>query len=120
IASILIKLAICYGVIGYTDGINSDYTVILLLPVVAAATTLNGLGTTIITVLACCSYLSFLLILDWEHYEFTPIGISYLGLRVIFLPVVAFLTFELAEANRNEAKRSQAVAEQLANANQSL
>ena len=36
-----------------------------------------------------------------------------IGLRVMFLPVVAFLTQQLAEANRVEARKYQAVAQQL-------
>src|SRR5947209_1156561 len=43
---ILVKLSICYFVMGWTDSINTSYYVILLLPVVSAATTLNLLGTT--------------------------------------------------------------------------
>src|SRR5690606_14340683 len=40
--------------------------------------------------------------------------------RVIFLPVVAFLTQQLAAANRVEAKKYQAAAEQLEEATRSL
>jgi Osmosensitive K+ channel histidine kinase len=120
ILSILIKLALCYGLIGYTGGISSSYHVILLLPVVSAATTLGGIGTAVTTVLACVSYLSFLLFVDWRSQELGPTAVGEIGLRVIFLPVVGFLTYQLAEANRVEAIRYQAVARQLAAANESL
>jgi signal transduction histidine kinase len=43
-----------------------------------------------------------------------------LGLRVMFLPVVAFLTQQLAESNRVEARKYQAAAEQLEDANRHL
>ena len=39
--STLIKLGVCYLLIGWTGGISSTYYVTLLLPVVSAATTLN-------------------------------------------------------------------------------
>ena len=120
VAALLIKVAICWAVVGYTNGINSEYTVILFLPVISAATTLNAFGAASITAIACLSYLSFLLFLDWSHVELDPMGISRLGLRVIVLPVVGFLTYQLAEANRVEARRYQAVAEQLATANAHL
>jgi two-component system sensor histidine kinase HydH len=120
ILSILIKLALCYVLIGYTGGISSSYHVILLLPVVSAATTLGGIGTAITTILACISYLSFLLFVDWRSQELDPTAISEIALRVILLPVVGFLTYQLAEANRVEAVRYQGVAKQLAAANESL
>ena len=116
----LIKLALCYLLIGWTGGISSTYYITLLLPVVSAATTLNLTGTSLITVLAIFAYLSFLLILDWSRYELTRYAAGELGIRVIFLPVVAFLTHQLAEANRVEARKYQAVAEQLEEANRHL
>ncbi|MBI3280991.1 MAG: hypothetical protein HYZ57_14240 [Acidobacteria bacterium] len=118
--AILLKLGLCYLLMGWTGGINSTYYVILLLPVVSAATMLNLIGTIAVTLLTCLSYLSFLLYLDWSRVEFTPEGMGQLGLRVVFLPVVGFVTFQLAEANRVEARKSQAVAQQLAEANRSL
>jgi two-component system sensor histidine kinase HydH len=118
--SVLIKLVLCYFLIGFTNSINSSFSVILLLPVVSAATTLTGFATAVITFLACLSYLSFLLFLDWGRWEFTSLAYSELGIRVIVLPVVGFLTYQLAEANRVEARRAQAAAEQLAIANRNL
>lgn len=120
VAAILIKLTLCYLLMGWSDGINSSYYVILLLPVVSAATTLNLLWTTVVTVVACLSYLSFLLYLDWGRWELTATAFGEIGLRVIFLPVVAFLTNQLAQQNRIEARRYQSAAEQLAEANQHL
>lgn len=118
--STLIKLALCYLLIGWTGGISSTYYVTLLLPVVSAATTLNLAGTALITVLAIAAYVSFLLMLDWSRYELSRYAVSELGIRVIFLPVVAFLTHQLAEANREEARKYQGVAKQLEEANRHL
>jgi two-component system sensor histidine kinase HydH len=120
VLAILIKLALCYLLIGWTDGISSTYYLILLLPVVSAATTLNISGTICFTLLACVAYLSFLGYLDWTRQELTPEAVSEIGLRVLFLVVVAFLTHQLAEANRVEARKYQAAAIQLEAANRSL
>ncbi len=111
--SLFLKLLLCYLLIGFTGGISSTYYLILMLPVVAAATSLGGWGTSVVVVIACCEYLSFLAFLDWGRQELTRDALGELGLRVIFLPVIGFLTQQLAEANRVEARKYQAVAEQL-------
>lgn len=120
--SIGIKLLLGFLLIGFTGGVTSSYHLILLLPVVSAATTLGLAGTMAVTLLACASYLLFVhpFFLDPARYELTREGMRILGLRVIFLPVVGFLTNQLAEANRMEAQRSQATAEKLAEANRHL
>jgi two-component system, NtrC family, sensor histidine kinase HydH len=120
ILAILIKLGLCFLLIGWTGGISSTYYLILLLPVVSAATTLNVSGTICFTLLACLTYLSFLGYLDWTSQELAPEAMGEIGLRVLFLVVVAFLTHQLAEANRVEARKYQAVAGQLEAANRSL
>ncbi|MBX5497272.1 MAG: hypothetical protein IRZ15_18195, partial [Bryobacteraceae bacterium] len=120
LVSILLKLVLGYLLIGVTGGIDSSYYAVLLVPVVSAATTLGLAGTAAVTFLACIGYLSFLFFVVWWGYELPPGEVGEISLRVIFLPVVGFLTFRLAEANRIEARRSQAVAEQLAKANRDL
>jgi signal transduction histidine kinase len=100
--------------------VNSSYYWSLLIPVVSAATTLGAAGTALFTVLACATYLSFLLSIDWTRYMIPPDQISELSLRLVFLAVVGYLTQRLAEANRTEARKAQAAAEQLAEANRSL
>lgn len=122
IVLVLLKLGVGFLLIGFTGGITSSYHLILLLPVVSAATSLGLLGTMLCTALACLSYLVFMhpVFLDPRRWELTREGIGVLSLRVIFLPVVAFLTNELARANREAAKRYQAAAAELAEANKSL
>lgn len=122
VALILLKLGLGFLLIGFTGGITSSYHLILLLPVVSAATSLGLLGTMLCTALACFTYLVFMhpVFLDPQRWELTREGIGVLSLRVIFLPVVAFLTNELARANREAARRYQATAAQLAEANKSL
>jgi len=64
-------------------------------------------------------YLSFLLFLGPD--EFIPSDqIGELIIRGLFLPAIGFLTSQLAEANRNEVRKSQAAAEELAEANRHL
>lgn len=119
IAAILVKFVLCYLLVGFTDGIESSYYWIFLLPVVSASTSLGLLGTVAFTVLADAAYVSFYFFLaeGW----FIPLDqVWQLTLRVLFFPIVAYLTYELAEANRVEARRYQAAAEQLTAANQSL
>lgn len=118
--SILIKLVLCYLLIGWTGGISSTYYLTLMLPVISAATTLSVPGTAFVILVACLEYLSFLFYLDWRHQELTRDAIGELGLRVVFLPVIGFLTQQLAEANRVEARKYQTAAEQLESANQHL
>jgi two-component system sensor histidine kinase HydH len=117
IPSVLLKLALCYPLIGYGGGISSGFYLVLFLPVISAATSFGLLGTTLSSLAACGMYLSFLLFLGPDQ-EIDDTG--ELILRVLFLPVVGFLTNQLAEAIRNEARKSQATAEKLAEANRHL
>jgi signal transduction histidine kinase len=114
------KVLLTYVLIGYTGGLNSSYYPLLILPVVSAATTLGAAGTLAFTAAASAAYLSFLLLLDWSRYSIPPDEVRELFLRVSILPIVGFLTYQLAEANRVAARKYQAVAEQLATANRSL
>jgi signal transduction histidine kinase len=122
IVAISLKLVLGFLLIGFTGGATSYYHLILLLPVVSAATSLGLVGTMVFTFLACGSYLLFItpFFLDLERYELTREGLGVLSLRVIFLPVVGFLTNQLASSNRLQARRYQATAEQLTEANRSL
>lgn len=119
-AAIGIKLVLCYLLIGYTQALNSSYFLILLLPVVGAATTMGGVATAIVTAMAVLSFLSFLLFLDLEDLSRFIFDWKELFLRVVFLPVVGLLTFQLAKANRLEARKSQQTAAELARANEEL
>jgi signal transduction histidine kinase len=117
IPSVVLKLALCYPLIGYGGGISSSFYLVLFLPVISAATSFGLLGTTISAVAACALYLSFLFFLAPDQ-EIADTG--ELILRVLFLPVVGFLTNQLAQANRDEMRKSQAAAEKLAEANRHL
>lgn len=118
--AIFIKLLLGYLLIGVTNAIESSYYPILLLPVVSAATTLGLLGTILWTLTAIMSYLSYLLLLDWNRWFLNDPAIHELSLRVLFLCLVGYLTYELGKRNRQETLNYQAVAEQLAAANSNL
>jgi two-component system sensor histidine kinase HydH len=106
--------------LGVTGGIASSYYPILLLPVVSAATTLGGWGTAVVTLLACVADLLYIPVALRLGYELSFLEVRDAVLRVIFLPVVGYLTWQLAESTRTETRRAQTVAGQLAQANQDL
>jgi len=118
--AIFFKLLLGYLLIGVTHSIESSYYPILLLPVVSAATTLGLFGTIFWTLTAILSYLSYLLLLDWNRWFLSDPEIHELSLRSLFLCLVGYLTYELAQRNKEEARKYQAVAEQLASANTNL
>ncbi len=117
VASVVLKLALCYPLIRHGGGIQSSYYLILVLPVISAATSFGLVGTAITAAAAGAMYLSFLLLLDQNQYI---ADYWELALRVCFLPVVGFLTNQLAAANRDKAHELEITAEQLAEANRSL
>ena len=120
LVSILSKLALSYLLIGVSGGVQSSNYLILMVPVVSAATTLGARGTALVTLAACGSYLSFLLYLDWGNLVLLPEDIRELCLRTLFLCMLSYLSYRLMEANRNQARKYQSVAEQLAEANRNL
>lgn len=119
VTSFAIKLALCYILIGWTDGVSSAYYWLLLFPVISAATSFGMIGTMISILLACGTFLSFLLYLGPQQY-IPQEDMQVFFLRVSMLPVAGYLTHQLAESTRAEARRSQAVADQLAEANRNL
>ena len=116
-----LKLLISFLLIAVTKSTDSEYTLILFLPILSAATRYGALGTSVVTVLACATYLAMwpLAVLAWGHY-FEPEDVQNILLRVLFFPLVAYLTYGLAESNRNEARRAQAAVQELAMANERL
>src|SRR5579863_5365004 len=54
--SFVISLALWYILMGWTDGIESSYYWILVLPVIAVATSANLAGTAIATLVGCAAY----------------------------------------------------------------
>jgi two-component system, NtrC family, sensor histidine kinase HydH len=130
--AILIELALCYALI-YEHGLSSGFYVFLLLPVVSAATNFGLRGMLFSTLVACGVYLSFLLPgspvlivgdtvvrMDWKVQVIPPSQWFELAIRTLLYPVVGFLTFQLAEANRMKTKKLEFTALELAQANDDL
>ncbi|MFB3828004.1 MAG: nitrogen regulation protein NR(II) [Bryobacteraceae bacterium] len=115
-----LKLVTGYLLIGYTGGLASSYYLVLLLPVLSAATS-RGFGSTLLfTLLACGAYLSFLLFVDWSRWMIGPEETRELVLRVVFIAMAGNLASVLAEVVRVQSGNYKAIAEQLAEANRSL
>jgi two-component system, NtrC family, sensor histidine kinase HydH len=119
ILSYTIKLGLCYLLLGQTDGIESPYYWVLVLPVISAATTLGAFSTIITSAIACGAYLSFWLRLPPNLY-IPREEIPQLVLRCVVMLLSGFLAHQLAEATRIQARKYQAAAEQLSEANRSL
>jgi len=115
----LAKLAVGYLLLALTGGITSSYYWVLLAPVISAGMVLGVSGTAVFTGLACGAYLSTLAWIDWSRYELPSDQVPEILLRVTFLALTGFLAERLAEVNP-AARRAQAVAAQLAEANRSL
>ncbi len=120
LVSIFLKLAISYVLIGITGGLTSSYYLILLLPLVSAATTLGQSGSAFFTLLCCGAYLSFILYIDPSEYQLDPDVQRELILRLVIFAATGFLTNTLAAANREQSLQFKSLAEQLAAANRSL
>jgi signal transduction histidine kinase len=115
IAWITLKLLLGFILIGYTGAINSPYWLVLLLPVVSAATTLGVGGTLLFTLLAVGSYLTFL----FGVRELSQVTAD-LVLRVAFLVMAGNLANILAEELRMQLAKQRRTAEQLAEANRQI
>ncbi len=112
--SILLKLAVIWIMIFYGGGVESGLWVVLVLPVISAATRFGLLGTAIFTTLACLHNASFILLLDFknQYIVWDPDGRQFC-IRMVILIVVGFLVNQLAEASRRETRRFQETAVKL-------
>lgn len=120
IAGPLIKIVLCYLLVGWAHGINTGYYPIFLLPIIAAATVLDLVGTIIFIVLACAAYSSFLLYIDWRQVYLPPDQIRLFCLRIFFFPMVGLAVYQQAKGKRQEMARTKAAADQLAESNRNL
>ena len=109
---IVLKLVAGWVLIGYTEGVNSPYWLVLLLPVVTAATTFGIIGTLVFIVLCSGAYLTFLGFVS----EPSQVRVE-LGLRIIFIAVVGNLANILAEELRIQSQKHQQTALELVYAN---
>jgi signal transduction histidine kinase len=112
-----IKLALCYLLIGQTDGIISRYYFVLVLPAISAATKMGMFGTIVTSAIAFGAYLSFWLRLPSDLYIEDK---SELVSRGVIMFLSGLLAHQLAEATRVESRKYQDAAQRLAEANQNL
>jgi two-component system sensor histidine kinase HydH len=118
----LIKLVLCYFLIGYSGGVASRYWLVLLLPVVSAALAFGLGGTLVFTLLACAAYCSFLYWVDresilWADLESRRALFLDLVLRSVLLFMVGNAANILARDLRVQSNKQRRAVEQLAQAN---
>lgn len=120
ILAILIEFALSFGIIWDSGQITSSFYLLPLLPLISAATYFGLRGTILSTLAACGVNLLQLVFLSWEREYIPPEQMPELVLRLLWFPVVGFLTYQLAKANREKTLTLEATAKELAAANQSL
>ena len=118
--SVVLQLVLGYLLIGYTNGVESPYYLVLLLPLVSTANYMGVTGTVASSIAATGLYLSFLLFVNWKEYDFGDEAVHVLAIRCLLPAVAAVLVNTLADAIREQSARYKSTAEQLAAANQSL
>lgn len=117
---LVLKLVLGYLLIGFTGAIQSTFWLVLLLPVVSAATFLGMVGTLVFTFIAAGAYLSFLLYLDLSRFALQWPEVSILVSRATFLAMVGILANTLAKDLRAQSEKNRRTAEQLARANEQI
>ncbi len=118
--SVILKLILGFLLLGITDAIQSNYFLVLLLPIVSAASFLGLPSTLLSTFAAIGAYLSFLLYEGWGEWRTDPENLHFLAIRCLLAAVAAVLVNSLGEAIRTQSARYKAAAEQLAEANRNL
>ncbi len=118
--SLVLQLTIAWVLIGYTGGLTSDYWLMLLLPVLSAASYLSMGGMLAVSIAAVGLYLSFLSFLDFREVYIPPEQQHILAIRCLVLAIAAVLVNTLAAAVRLQSARYKSTAEELALANKSL
>ncbi len=108
---IVLKLVFGFLLIAWTNSINTPYWIVLLLPVVSAATWFGLVGTILFLAAASAAYLFFLFFVQ----ESSQISAN-LVLRLATLGMVANLVNILAQELRQESAKHRRAAEQLAQA----
>ncbi len=108
---IVLKLVFGFLLIAWTNGINSPYWIVLLLPVVSAATWFGLAGTILFFAAASAVYLFFLFFVQ----ESSQVNAD-LVLRLTLLAMIANLANILAEELREQSAKQRRAAEQLSEA----
>lgn len=118
--SVVLQLMIAWVFIGYTGGVESQYWLVLLLPVLSAASFLGMGGTMATSVAAVGLYLSFLRFIDFKQVYLPPEDQHIMAIRCLVLAIAAVLVNTLGAAIRTQSAQYKSTAEQLAAANKNL
>jgi len=110
--SVILKLICCFFILAYGGGISSSLFVVVFLPAITAATNLNATGAVLGTAASCAVYLMFIFFIQSDLYLDYQ-AILEVATRVLMVPVMAFLTYQLASQQRAEARKLQETAERL-------
>ena len=111
--SVVLQLVIVWLLIGYDEGIPSQYYLMLLLPLVSAASHLGVAGTLATSVAAVGAYLSFLRFLDFKEVYIPPEQQHILAIRCLLLAIAAVMVNSLAAVIRTQSAKYKLIAEQL-------
>ena len=111
--SVVLQLIVVYLLIGYTEGIVSSYYLMLLLPLVSAASYLGMAGTLATSIVAIGAYLSFLRFVDFKEVFIPPEHQHVLAIRCLPLAIAAVLVNSLGAAIRTQSAKYKSIAEQL-------
>jgi two-component system sensor histidine kinase HydH len=104
IVAVAVKLGLAWWLVWATEGIESSYYLIFLLPVVSAASTLGLAGTLLAALASSLAYCTFLGFVLWDHYELAPGGERELGIRVLFLFMTGILLNHFVTESRRVAE----------------
>jgi signal transduction histidine kinase len=118
--SVILQLLLGFLLLGITDAIESNYFLVLVLPIISAASFLGLPRTLLSTFAVIAAYLSFLLYEGWSVWRSDPEHLHFLAIRCLLAAVCAVLVNSLGQAIRTQSSRYKAAAEQLAEANRSL
>lgn len=122
IYAVIIKIGLASILISHTgdiSGLNSSYYPIYYLPVMTAAMYFGPWGTLVWTSITSAAYLSYLIPVIYE-FELTPAARGELALRIIFFFLVGMIVNRFVVGYREENRRYQALAENLARINEDL
>ena len=101
-------------------GLKSNYHLLLLLPMISAATYLGVVGSGLMTLLCCGAYLSFLLFVNYTAFKLEREDVQVLVMWTLSFALVGNLVNVLAEALRVQSAKSRQAADELAEANRNL
>jgi two-component system, NtrC family, sensor histidine kinase HydH len=117
---VVLQLAVLWVLIGYTNGVESHYYLMMLFPLVSTASYSGFAGTLAVSIAGVGAYLSFLLYVNFEKQELAADAPHVLAIRCLMMTSAAIAVNSLAAVIRNQSARYRLTAEQLAEANRNL